>query len=130
MLMNTPLASTMPSSGPSLKLKNTSASNPTTVVSELEAMEETEPASAVFMAETLIIGLLSGLIGVGLTYILNIFITRIMVNMSGFENIAARLPAGAALVLVLISITLSLLAGLIPSRIAAKKDPVEALSAE
>lgn len=84
----------------------------------------------VFMAETLIIGLLSGLIGVGLTYILNIFITRIMVNMSGFENIAARLPAGAALVLVLISITLSLLAGLIPSRIAAKKDPVEALSAE
>ena len=53
MLMNTPLASTMPSSGPSLKLKNTSASNPTTVVSELEAMEETEPASAVFMAETL-----------------------------------------------------------------------------
>lgn len=84
----------------------------------------------VFMAETLIIGLLSGLIGVGLTYILNIFITRIMVNMSGFENIAARLPAGAALVLVLISITLSLLAGLIPSRIAARKDPVEALSAE
>ena len=84
----------------------------------------------VFMAETLIIGLLSGLIGVGLTYILNIFITRIMVNMSGFENIAARLPAGAALILVLISITLSLLAGLIPSRIAAKKDPVEALSAE
>ena len=50
--------------------------------------------------------------------------------MSGFENIAARLPAGAALILVLISITLSLLAGLIPSRIAAKKDPVEALSAE
>ncbi len=84
----------------------------------------------VFMAETLIIGLLSGLIGVGLTYILNIFITRIMINMSGFENIAARLPAGAALILVLISITLSLLAGLIPSRIAAKKDPVEALSAE
>lgn len=84
----------------------------------------------VFMAETLIIGLLSGLIGVGLTYILNIFITRIMVNMSGFENIAARLPAGAALILVLISITLSLLAGIIPSRIAAKKDPVEALSAE
>lgn len=84
----------------------------------------------VFMAETLIIGLLSGLIGVGLTYILNIFITRIMINMSRFENIAARLPAGAALILVLISITLSLLAGLIPSRIAAKKDPVEALSAE
>ena len=84
----------------------------------------------VFMAETLIIGLLSGLIGVGLTYILNIFITRIMVNMSGFESIAARLPAGSALILVLISITLSLLAGLIPSRIAARKDPVEALSAE
>ena len=84
----------------------------------------------VFMAETLIIGLLSGLIGVGLTYILNIFITRIMVNMSGFADISATLPAGAAVVLVLISVGLSLLAGLIPSRIAAKKDPVEALSAE
>lgn len=84
----------------------------------------------VFMAETLIIGLLSGLIGVGLTYILNIFITRIMVNVSGFSDIGASLPAGAAVVLVLISVGLSLLAGLIPSRIAAKKDPVEALSAE
>ena len=84
----------------------------------------------VFMAETLIIGLLSGLIGVGLTYILNIFITRIMVNISGFADISATLPKGAAVVLILISVGLSLLAGLIPSRIAAKKDPVEALSAE
>ena len=84
----------------------------------------------VFMAETLIIGLLSGIFGVGLTYILNIFITRIMVNMSGFADIRSSLPPGAAIVLVLISVGLSLLAGLIPSRIAAKKDPVEALSAE
>ena len=84
----------------------------------------------VFMAETLIIGLLSGLIGVGLTYIFNIFITRIMVNMSGFADISSTLPKGAAVVLILISVGLSLLAGLIPSRIAAKKDPVEALSAE
>lgn len=84
----------------------------------------------VFMAETLIIGLLSGLIGVGLTYVLNIFITKIMVNMSGFADIRSILPPGAAIVLVLISVGLSLLAGLIPSRIAAKKDPVEALSAE
>lgn len=84
----------------------------------------------VFMAETLIIGLLSGLIGVGLTYILNIFVTRIMVNMSGFTNISSTLPGGAAIILVLISISLSLLAGLIPSKIAAKKDPVEALSAD
>ena len=84
----------------------------------------------VFMAETLIIGLLSGIFGVGLTYILNIFITRIMVNMSGFADIRSSLPPGAAIVLVLISVGLSLLAGLIPSRIAAKKDPVEALAAE
>ena len=84
----------------------------------------------VFMAETLIIGLLSGLIGVGLTYILNIFITKIMVNMSGFDDIRSILPPGAAIVLVLISVGLSLLAGLIPSKKKKKKDPVEALSAE
>lgn len=84
----------------------------------------------VFMAETMIIGLLSGLIGVGLSYILNIFITRIMVKISGFAEIGAKLPLEAALVLILISVGLSLIAGLIPSRIAANKDPVEALSAE
>lgn len=84
----------------------------------------------VFMAETMIIGLLSGLIGVGLSYILNIFITRIMVKMSGFADIGAKLPLEAALILILISVALSLIAGLIPSRIAANKDPVEALSAE
>ncbi|MCW6702358.1 ATP-binding cassette domain-containing protein [Anaerococcus sp. NML200537] len=84
----------------------------------------------VFMAETMIIGLLSGLIGVGLSYILNIFITRIIVKMSGFAEIGAKLPLEAALILILISVALSLIAGLIPSRIAANKDPVEALSAE
>lgn len=84
----------------------------------------------VFMSETLIIGLLSGLIGVGISSFLNIFITRIMVKETGISTIGAVLPKEAALILVAISVVLSLIAGLIPSSIAAKKDPVEALSAE
>lgn len=84
----------------------------------------------VFMSETLIIGLLSGLIGVGISSFLNIFITKIMVKETGIATIGSVLPKEAALILVAISVVLSLIAGLIPSSIAAKKDPVEALSAE
>lgn len=84
----------------------------------------------VFMSETLIIGLLSGLIGVGISSFLNIFITKIMVKKTGIATIGSVLPKEAALILIAISVVLSLIAGLIPSRIAAKKDPVEALSAE
>ncbi len=84
----------------------------------------------VFMSETLIIGLLSGLIGVGISSFLNIFITRIMVKKTGIATISSVLPKEAALILIAISVALSLIAGLIPSSIAAKKDPVEALSAE
>lgn len=84
----------------------------------------------VFMAETLIIGLLSGLIGVGITLLLNIPITNIMQSATGFDNIGSSLPAKAGIILVIISVVLSLIAGLIPSRLAAKKDPVEALSAD
>ena len=84
----------------------------------------------VFMSETLIIGLLSGLIGVGISSFLNIFITKIMVKATGIATIGSALPKEAALILIAISVVLSLIAGLIPSSIAAKKDPVEALSAE
>lgn len=84
----------------------------------------------VFMSETLIIGLLSGLIGVGISSFLNIFITKIMVKKTGIATIGSVLPKEAALILIAISVVLSLIAGLIPSSIAAKKDPVEALSAE
>ena len=84
----------------------------------------------VFLSETFIIGLLSGLIGIGATMLINIPLSRLIQNMSGIEEIRAFLPAKAGLILVLISIGLTLIAGIIPSSIAAKKDPVKALSAE
>ena len=84
----------------------------------------------VFMSETFIIGLLSGLIGIGLTMLINIPITNLIRNLTGVEDIASTLPPQAGLILVLISVGLTLLAGIIPSSIAAKKDPVEALREE
>lgn len=84
----------------------------------------------VFMSETFIIGLLSGLIGIGVTMILNIPITNLIRNLTGIDHITSTLPAKAAGILILISVVLTLIAGIIPSSMAAKKDPVEALSAE
>ena len=84
----------------------------------------------VFLSETFIIGLLSGLIGIGATMLINIPLSKLIQNMSGIEEIRAFLPAKAGLILVLISVGLTLIAGIIPSSIAAKKDPVKALSAE
>lgn len=84
----------------------------------------------VFMSETFIIGLLSGLIGIGLTMLINIPITNIIRNLTGVKDIASTLPPQAGLILVLISVGLTLLAGIIPSSMAAKKDPVEALREE
>ena len=84
----------------------------------------------VFMSETFIIGLLSGLLGVGITMLLNIPITNIIRNLTGVDYIASTLPVEAAGILVLISIILTLIAGIIPSSMAAKKDPVEALREE
>lgn len=84
----------------------------------------------VFMSETFIIGLLSGLIGVGVTMLLNIPITNIIRNLTGVDYISATLPAKAGAILVLISVLLTLIAGIIPSSMAAKKDPVEALREE
>ncbi len=83
----------------------------------------------VFNAETFIVGLISGLLGVGITILLNIPINKIIFNLSGI-NVGVNLPFIAAIILVLISLSLTMIAGLIPSNMAAKKDPVEALRTE
>ena len=84
----------------------------------------------VFLSETFIIGLLSGLIGIGATALINIPISNLIQKMSGIDNIYSTLPPKAGLILVLISVGLTLIAGIIPSSIAAKKDPVKALAQE
>lgn len=86
--------------------------------------------SSLFNAETLIIGFASGLIGVVVTFILCIPINIILHNLTGITNLGARLPIPAAVALVVISMILTLLAGIIPSRSAAKKDPAVALRTE
>ena len=84
----------------------------------------------VFNAETFLEGLVSGLLGIGLTLVLIVPMNIVIRRLSGIENIGAALPAAAAAVLVTISVLLTVVAGLIPSRIAARKDPVEALRTE
>ncbi len=86
--------------------------------------------SRVFNAETLIIGLAAGAIGIGLTVILCFPITAIVQYVTGLDNIRAVLPVSAGFILVAISMILTLVAGIIPSRSAAKKDPVIALRSE
>ncbi len=86
--------------------------------------------SRVFNAETFIVGLAAGAIGIGATLLLCFPINAIIRHLSGIENIGAELPWVAGVVLVLISILLTTVAGLIPSRVAAKKDPVVALRSE
>ncbi len=86
--------------------------------------------SSMFNAETMIIGLLSGLLGVGITYALCIPINLILNHLTGIPNLQAYLPIQAAIILVIISVLLTLISGIIPSRSAAKKDPVVALRTE
>ena len=86
--------------------------------------------SRVFNAETLIEGLIAGLIGIGLTLLLIIPINAIVQHLTGIASLGAMLPPVAAVLLVAISMLLTFIAGLIPSRFAAKKDPVVALRTE
>ena len=83
----------------------------------------------IFTAETFIIGLVSGLLGVGITVLLDIPVNMIIYAVAGVENLAA-VPVGPGVALVVISVVLSWVAGLAPSRMAAKKDPVTALRTE
>lgn len=82
-----------------------------------------------FNAETFIIGLASGVIGVAVTYLLSIGINAIFKSLAGIVGIAS-LPFSSALIMILISICLTLISGLIPASAAAKKDPVVALRTE
>ncbi len=86
--------------------------------------------SNMFNAETIMIGAASGGIGVGVTYLLIIPINAVINSLTGIANLDAYLPWQTALILVGISIFLSVFAGFIPARSAAKKDPVVALRTE
>ena len=86
--------------------------------------------SRVFNAETFIVGLIAGIIGILLTLLLCLPINAIVAAITGFSNIKAVLPFTAAIVLVFISMGLTMIAGLIPSKKASKKDPVVALRTE
>lgn len=85
--------------------------------------------SRVFNAETIIIGFTSGLFGIIITILLNIPINIIIKNITNISNIS-KLPIIGGIVLIIISIILTLIGGLIPAKIASKKDPVEALRVE
>ncbi|RSK09081.1 Macrolide export ATP-binding/permease protein MacB [Streptococcus oralis] len=83
----------------------------------------------IFTAETAIEGLISGVLGITITFLATFPINAIVAKMTNVGNVT-QLPIEVALILIGISIVLTMLAGLIPSRIAAKKDPVESLRSE
>ena len=85
--------------------------------------------SRVFNAETFIVGLLAGLIGIGVTVLLNIPINAVIKNVADVSNLS-KLPLFGGIILILISMFLTMIAGLIPAKVASKKDPVEALRTE
>ena len=85
--------------------------------------------SRVFNAETFIVGLIAGLLGIGVTVLLNIPITKIIYAVTGV-SVTVSLPMVGGVILVLISMILTIIAGLIPAKMASKKDPVEALRTE
>ena len=83
--------------------------------------------SRVFNAETMIVGFISGAFGIAITLLMIMIANPILHAITGLDNLNAVLPWGAALILVALSVGLTLIAGLVPSRMAAKKDPVVAL---
>ena len=86
--------------------------------------------SRVFNAETIIVGFGAGIIGIMATILICIPINALVHALTGIHSINAVLPPVAAVVLVLISMGLTVIAGLIPSKVAANKDPVVALRTE
>ena len=86
--------------------------------------------SQVFNAETFIIGLLAGLIGIGVTLLLLIPTNMIIHNVAGSDIVSASMPVVAGIILVILSVILTLIGGIIPSKKAAKEDPVLALRSE
>ncbi len=86
--------------------------------------------SSIFNAETFIIGLLSGIIGIGFTLAVIPIINKVIHDLTNNLNINASIPIVAAIILIVLSVILTLIGGLIPSRMASKKDPVEALRTE
>jgi putative ABC transport system permease protein len=86
--------------------------------------------SRVFNAETLIVGFVSGVLGITITILLTIPANSIIRHLSGISGVKASLPMEGGIILIVISMILTLIAGLIPSRVAAKKDPVVALRTE
>lgn len=86
--------------------------------------------SRVFNAETIIVGFGAGIIGIGFTLLMLFPINLILHRLTGINILSARLPINGAVILVIISMLLTFISGLIPSGIAAKKNPVEALRIE
>ena len=86
--------------------------------------------SSIFNAETFIIGLLSGTLGIGISYAFIPIINAVLHHFTGNIPLSASLDISKALILVILSVILTLIGGLIPARAASKKDPVEALRTE
>ena len=86
--------------------------------------------SSIFNAETFIIGFLSGIFGIGISYLLIPIINMVLHHYTGDIPLSATLAINTALFLIILSVILTLIGGLIPAKAAARKDPVEALRSE